>query len=55
MAWIKVHMDPVPEAKDLLVVTPEKRTISFLSVPGRILDDADSANRINFVPSQSVT
>ena len=60
----------VPEAKDL-VVTLEKRTISYLSVSIRIrvihpfnqikqeyntiLDDADSANRNNFVPSQSFT
>ena len=58
----------VPEAKDL-VVALEKRTISYLSVSARIrvidpfsqmkreyntiLDDADSANRNNFVPSQS--
>ena len=51
-------------------VTLEKRTISYLSVPARIrvidpfshmrrgyytiLDDADSANRNNFVPSQSL-
>ena len=58
------------EAKDL-VVTLEKRTISYLSVSARIrvidpfsqmkreyntiLDDADSANRNNFVPSQSFT
>ena len=62
--------EPVPEAKDL-VVTLEKRTISHLSVSVRIrvidpfnqikreyntiLDDADSANRNNFVPSQSFT
>ena len=60
----------VPEAKDL-VVTLEKRTIPYLSVSARIrvidpfsqmkreyntiLDDADSANRNNFVPSQSFT
>ena len=62
--------EPVPEAKDL-VVTLEKWTISYLSVSARIrvidpfsqmkreyntiLDDADSANRNNFVPSQSFT
>ena len=62
--------EPVPEAKDF-VVTLEKRTISYLSVSARIrvidpfsqmkreyntiLDDADSANRNNFVPSQSFT
>ena len=54
-----------------LVFTLEKRTISYLSVSARIrvidpfsqmkreyntiLDDADSANRNNFVPSQSFT
>ena len=59
-------LEPVPEAKDS-VVTLEKRTISYLSVSVRIrvidpfsqmkreyntiLDDADSANRNNFVPS----
>ena len=63
-------LEPVPEAKDL-VVTLEKQTISYLSVSARIreinpfsqmkreyntiLDDADSANRNNFVPSQSFT
>ena len=52
------------------MVTLEKRTISFLSVSARIrvtdpfsqmkgeyntiLDDADSGNRNNFVPSQSL-
>ena len=57
---------PDLEAKDL-VVTLEKRTIPYLSVSARIreidpfsqmkreydtiLDDADSANRNNFVPS----
>ena len=62
--------EPVSEPKDL-VVTLEKRTISYLSVSARIrvidpfsrmkreyntiLDDADSANRNNFVPSQSFT
>ena len=62
--------EPVPEAKDL-VVTLEKWTIPYLSVSARIsvidpfnqmkreyntiLDDADSANRNNFVPSQSFT
>ena len=60
--------EPVPEAKDL---EKEKRTISYLSVSARIrvidpfdqmkweynaiLDDADSANRNNFLPSQSFT
>ena len=54
-----------------LVVTLEKRTISYLSVSsqirvivpfsqmkreyGTILDDADFANHVNFVPSQSFT
>ena len=53
------------------MVTLEKRTIPYLSVSARIsvidpfnqikreyntiLDDADSANRNNFVPSQSST
>ena len=62
--------EPVPEAKDL-VVTLEERTISYLFVSARIrvidpfnqmkreyntiLDNADSANRNNFVPSQSFT
>ena len=62
--------EPVSEAKDLLV-TLEKRTISYFFVSARIrvidpfnqmkreyntiLDDADSANRNNFVPSQSFT
>ena len=62
--------EPVPEAKDL-VVTLEKRTISYLSVSARIrvidpfnqmkqeystiLDDADASNRNNFLPSQSFT
>ena len=62
--------EPVPVAK-VLVVTLERRTISYLSVSARIrvidpfsqmkreyntiLDDADSANRNNFVPSQSFT
>ena len=62
--------EPVPEAKDL-VVTLEKWTIPYLSVSARIsvidpfnqikreyntiLDDADSATRNNFVPSQSFT
>ena len=62
--------EPVPEAKDL-VVTLEKRTISYLSVSSRIrvidpfsqmkreyntiLDDADTADRKNIVPSQSFT
>ena len=62
--------EPVPEAKDL-VVTLEKRTISYLSVSARIrvidpfsqmkreyntiLDDTDSANSNNFVPSKSFT
>ena len=60
--------EPVPEAKKL-VVDLEKRTIPYLSVSARIwvidrfnkmkpeyntiLDDADSANRNNFVASQS--
>ena len=62
--------EPISEAKDL-VVTLEKRTKSYLSVSARIrvidqlsqmkreynttLDDADSANRNNFVPPQSFT
>ena len=62
--------EPVPEAKDL-VVKLEKRTISYLAVSARvrvidpfsqmkreyntILDDADSTNCNNFVPSQSFT
>ena len=61
---------PVPEAKDL-VVTLGKPAILYLSVSARIremdpfsqmkreyntiLDDADSANRNNFVPPQSFT
>ena len=61
---------PVSEAKHL-VVTLEKQTISYLSVSARIrvidplsqmkreyntiLDDVDSENRNNFVPSQSFT
>ena len=60
--------EPVPEAKNL-VVDLEKRTIPYLSVSARIrviapfnqmkreyntiLDDADSANRNNFVAFQS--
>ena len=60
--------EPVPEAKNL-VVHLEKRTIPYLSVSARIrviapfsqmkreyntiLDDADSANRNNFVAFQS--
>ena len=63
-------LEPVHEVKDL-VVTLEKRTISYLSVSARIrvidpfsqikreydtiFDDADSANRNNFVPAQSFT
>ena len=63
-------LEPVHEVKDL-VVTLEKRTISYLSVSARIrvidpfsqmkreyiaiLEDADSANRNNFVPAQSFT
>ena len=62
--------EPVSEPKDL-VVTLEKRTISYLSVSVRIrvivpfnqmkreyntiLDDVNSANRLNIVPSQSFT
>ena len=63
-------LEPVHKVKDL-VVTVEKRTTSYLSVSARIgvidpfsqmkreydtiFDDADSANRNNFVPSQSFT